>query len=208
MLTNDHEAFACLDAGMLILEYFPMTHRWTTLSGYVDSNIIRGWHYDVTDLNRLFTTVSSKKILDFVKDIGRYSRLLEILICIIVVVIPYIGRARRFVVRWWCNCTFNCVEMLLKHGWRGCCYGDFYNAWNAWKIMNRFAQCTDIWKRNPKFRPSHISQSQWWNCGGITVMNFLSCHKYATQLFRKLFLTIWTRILILIIIDFTKTIDT
>ena len=32
--------------------------------------IIRRWHYDVTDLNQLFKTVSSKRILDFVKDIG------------------------------------------------------------------------------------------------------------------------------------------
>ena len=27
-------------------------------------------HYDVTDLNQLFKTVSSKRILDFVKDTG------------------------------------------------------------------------------------------------------------------------------------------
>ena len=33
-------------------------------------NIIRQQHYDVTDLNQLFKTVSSKRILDFVKDIG------------------------------------------------------------------------------------------------------------------------------------------
>ena len=32
--------------------------------------IIRRRHYDVTDLNQLFKTVSSKRILDFVKDIG------------------------------------------------------------------------------------------------------------------------------------------
>ena len=43
-------------------------------------------------------------------------------------------------------------------------------------------------KKVPKFSPSHISQSQWWNCG-ITVMNFLSYRNYRTQLFRKLFLT-------------------
>ena len=33
-------------------------------------------HYDVTDLNQLFKTVSSKRILDFVKDIGLYDSLL------------------------------------------------------------------------------------------------------------------------------------
>ena len=32
-------------------------------------------HYDVTDLNQLFKTVSSKRILDFVKDIGLYNSL-------------------------------------------------------------------------------------------------------------------------------------
>ena len=36
--------------------------------------IIRG-HYDVTDLNQLFKNVSSKRILDFVKDIGLYNSL-------------------------------------------------------------------------------------------------------------------------------------
>ena len=35
--------------------------------------IFRRRHYDVTDLNQLFKTVSSKKILDFVKDIGLYD---------------------------------------------------------------------------------------------------------------------------------------
>ena len=37
--------------------------------------IIRRGHYDVTDLNQLFKTVSSKRILDFVKDIGLYNNL-------------------------------------------------------------------------------------------------------------------------------------
>ena len=37
--------------------------------------IIRQRHYDVTDLNQLFKTVSSKRILDFVKDIGLYNSL-------------------------------------------------------------------------------------------------------------------------------------
>ena len=37
--------------------------------------IIRQRHYDVTDLNQLFKTVSSKRILDFVKDIGLYNNL-------------------------------------------------------------------------------------------------------------------------------------
>ena len=36
---------------------------------------IRRRHYDVTDLNQLFKTVSSKRILDFVKDIGLYNSL-------------------------------------------------------------------------------------------------------------------------------------
>ena len=35
--------------------------------------IIRLRHYDVTDLNKLFKTVSSKRILDYVKDIGLYN---------------------------------------------------------------------------------------------------------------------------------------
>ena len=37
--------------------------------------IIRRRHYDVTDLIQLFKTVSSKRILDFVKDIGLYDSL-------------------------------------------------------------------------------------------------------------------------------------
>ena len=36
---------------------------------------IRRRHYDVTDLNQLFKTVSSKRILHFVKDIGLYNSL-------------------------------------------------------------------------------------------------------------------------------------
>ena len=58
--------------------------------------IIRRRHYDVTDLNQLFKTVSSKRILDFVKDIGLYNSLqpsceldflLVIINCIMVVLI-------------------------------------------------------------------------------------------------------------------------
>ena len=37
--------------------------------------IINWWCYDVTDLNQLFKTVSSKKIPDFVKDMGLYNSL-------------------------------------------------------------------------------------------------------------------------------------
>ena len=37
--------------------------------------IIHRWHYDVTDLEQLFKTVSYKIILDFVKDIGLYDSL-------------------------------------------------------------------------------------------------------------------------------------
>ena len=37
--------------------------------------IIRRRHYDVTDLNQLFQSVSSKRILDIVKDIGLYNSL-------------------------------------------------------------------------------------------------------------------------------------
>ena len=37
--------------------------------------IIRRRHFDVTHLNQLFKTVSSKRILDFVKDIGLYNSL-------------------------------------------------------------------------------------------------------------------------------------
>ena len=63
--------------------------------------IIRRQHYDVTDLNQLFKTVSSKRILDFVKDIGLYNKsitimwtrfLLVIINCIMVVVIRCAGR--------------------------------------------------------------------------------------------------------------------
>ena len=35
--------------------------------------IIRRQHYDLTYSNELFKTVSSKRILDFVKDIGLFS---------------------------------------------------------------------------------------------------------------------------------------
>ena len=37
--------------------------------------IIRRRQYDVTGLNQLFKTVSSKRILDFVKDKGLYNSL-------------------------------------------------------------------------------------------------------------------------------------
>ena len=37
--------------------------------------IIHRRHYDVTDLNQLFKTVSSKRILDFVRDISLYNSL-------------------------------------------------------------------------------------------------------------------------------------
>ena len=37
--------------------------------------IIRRRYYDVSDLNQLFKTVSSKRILEFVKDIGLYNSL-------------------------------------------------------------------------------------------------------------------------------------
>ena len=37
--------------------------------------IISQRHYDVTDINQLFKTVSSKRILDFGKDIGLYNSL-------------------------------------------------------------------------------------------------------------------------------------
>ena len=37
--------------------------------------IIRRRHYDVTDSKQLFKTVSSKRIFDFVKDIGLYNSL-------------------------------------------------------------------------------------------------------------------------------------
>ena len=37
--------------------------------------IIRRRHYDVTYLNQLFKTASSKRIIDFVKDIGLYNSL-------------------------------------------------------------------------------------------------------------------------------------
>ena len=37
--------------------------------------IIRRRHYDVTYLSQLFKTVSSKRIFDFVKDIGLYNNL-------------------------------------------------------------------------------------------------------------------------------------
>ena len=59
-------------------------------------------------------------------------------------------------------------------------------------------------KKVPKFSHSHISQSQWWICGRITVINFFSYQNYTTQLFRTLFLENWARILFWFIIDFIK----
>ena len=48
-------------------------HELTLKNILIECNflkIIRRRHYDVTDLNQLFKTVSSKRILDFVKEIG------------------------------------------------------------------------------------------------------------------------------------------
>ena len=53
-------------------------HKLTVKHILIECNflkIIRRQHYDVTDLNQLFKTVSSKRILDFVKDIGLYNSL-------------------------------------------------------------------------------------------------------------------------------------
>ena len=53
-------------------------HKLTVKHILIECNflkIIRRRHYDVTDLNQLFKTVSSKKIIDFVKDIGLYDSL-------------------------------------------------------------------------------------------------------------------------------------
>ena len=53
-------------------------HELTVKHILIESNflkIIRRRHNDVTDLNQLFKTVSSKRILDFVKDIGLYDSL-------------------------------------------------------------------------------------------------------------------------------------
>ena len=53
-------------------------HELTVKHILIECNIlkiIRRRHYDVTDLNQLFKTVSSKRILDFVKDIGLYNSL-------------------------------------------------------------------------------------------------------------------------------------
>ena len=53
-------------------------HELTVKHIWIECNflkIIHRRHYDVTDLNQLFTTVSSKRILDFVKDIGLYNSL-------------------------------------------------------------------------------------------------------------------------------------
>ena len=41
----------------------------------VSLKISRRWHYDMTDSNWLFKTVTPKKTLDFVKDIGLYNSL-------------------------------------------------------------------------------------------------------------------------------------
>ena len=40
-------------------------------------------------------------------------------------------------------------------------------------------------KKVPKFSHSHISQSQWWNCGSTTVMNFLSYQKLYNAIIQK-----------------------
>ena len=53
-------------------------HELTVKHTLIECNflrIIRRRHYDGTDLNQLFKTVSSKRILDFVKDIGLYNSL-------------------------------------------------------------------------------------------------------------------------------------
>ena len=53
-------------------------HKLTVKHILIECNflqIIRRRHYDVTDLNQLFKTVSSKRILEFVKDIGLYDSL-------------------------------------------------------------------------------------------------------------------------------------
>ena len=53
-------------------------HELTVKHTLIESNflkIIPRRYYDVTDLNQLFKTVSSKRILDFVKDIGLYNSL-------------------------------------------------------------------------------------------------------------------------------------
>ena len=53
-------------------------HELTVKHNFIECNflkIIRRRHYDVTDLNQLFKTVSSKIILDFFKDIGLYNSL-------------------------------------------------------------------------------------------------------------------------------------
>ena len=49
-------------------------HELTAKHILIECNFTRR-HYDATDLNQLFKTVSSKKILDFVKDIGLYNSL-------------------------------------------------------------------------------------------------------------------------------------
>ena len=48
---------------------------WHDLIECNSLKIIRQRLYDVTDLNQLFKTVSFKRILDFVKDIGLYNSL-------------------------------------------------------------------------------------------------------------------------------------
>ena len=51
-------------------------HELTVKHILIECNFLkttRRRHYDVTDLNQLFKTVSSKRILDFVNDIGHYN---------------------------------------------------------------------------------------------------------------------------------------
>ena len=53
-------------------------HELTVKHVLIECNflqIIRRRHYDMIDLNQLFKSVSSKRILDFVKDIGLYNSL-------------------------------------------------------------------------------------------------------------------------------------
>ena len=53
-------------------------HELTVKHILIECNLLKiiCWrHYDVTDLNQLFISVSSKRILDFVKDIGLYYSL-------------------------------------------------------------------------------------------------------------------------------------
>ena len=93
--------------------------------------------------------------------------------------------------------------MILQHGWRGCRYGDSYN---AWKTMHRFAQL-NARKFENKFHNSVIHTSRK-HSDEIVEVSQSRISKVIITIRRiyseRYFLQSWDRTLIWIIIDFIK----